>query len=81
MGDDAMSPMCSSTFRLYGLHTEARDTKHKQKRAGNVPRKKKIIITKINKTKQQVRKAPKQNQTTMKKKKKRERIRWKKKNK
>lgn len=70
MGDDAMSPMCSSTFRLYGLHTEAKDTKHKQKRAGNVPRKKKIIITKINKTKQQVRKAPKQNQTTMKKKKK-----------
>ena len=70
MGDDAMSPMCSSTFRLYGLHTEAKDTKHKQKRAGNVQRKKKIIITKINKTKQQVRKAPKQNQTTMKKKKK-----------
>ena len=41
MGDDAMSPMCSSTFRLYGLHTEAKDTKHKQKRAGNVQRKKK----------------------------------------
>lgn len=41
MGHDAMSPMCNNTFRLYGLHTEARDTKHKQKRAGNVQQKKK----------------------------------------